>query len=679
MSDSDSHEMIGPQRTDEISPFASDLDVTEVRALAGALLQTVDGMVVALDEDGRVVEFNPQAERITGYSRDEIAGHNWFELICPRERFPEVWDEFGRLGAGGPPKAFENPIVTKSGQERRIQWSNAQWHAAHGKIRTISVGIDVTSQRRWEGELTETNAMVSAIVEGAPSAIFAKDLQGRYLLMNSLAAEFLGKPRGEILGRTDADLFAPELARVFVDGDRQVIETGQPISYTEFDMPAHEGAWRYRLVTKGPIRDELGDVTGVFGITSDLTESLHAEKTIARTARENEQLARAATALITCTEADGVFNVAAAFFQEVVPDHIVILMSSIDEGQRFVIRRVTGADESTLTKAAGLLGFTVVGRMFPVTDEYRRDFFSTTLTRVPGGFATLAGTEIPKPVTSAMSAALSLHDTYTIGIRSRTTEFGCIHIITRTPDAVMPSRVIDAFVRQCVLALSSIRRMHEIADYQIQLQSLLTEREQQAESLAVALSSVIEVVGRTVELRDPYTAGHQRRVALLAEQIARRCNMSESDVEDIRIAALMHDVGKVTLPAEILSKPGRLTGPEYELVKNHALAGYEIVKTAHMREPIAEMIYQHQERCDGSGYPRGLRADELHPGSKVIMVADVVEAMASHRPYRPAIGMPEAIAEIQDGAGSRYDAAVVAACTDLIETGFDLDALENPA
>ena len=300
--------------------------------------------------------------------------------------------------------------------------------------------------------------------------------------------------------------------------------------------------------------------------------------------------------------------------------------------------------------------------MFPVTDEYRRDFFSTTLTRVPGGFATLAGAEIPKPVTGALRSALGLHDTYTIGIRSRTTEFGCIHIITRTPDAVMPSRVIDAFVRQCVLALSSIRRMHEIADYQVQLQSLLIEREQQAESLAVALSSVIEVVGRTVELRDPYTAGHQRRVALLAEQIARRCNMSESDVEDIRIAALMHDVGKVTLPAEILSKPGRLTGPEYELVKNHALAGYEIVKTAHMREPIAEMIYQHQERCDGSGYPRGLRADELHPGSKVIMVADVVEAMASHRPYRPAIGMPEAIAEIEDGAGTRYDAAVVAAC-----------------
>jgi PAS domain S-box-containing protein/putative nucleotidyltransferase with HDIG domain len=678
VSDSDSNAMIGPQHPDEGLPFAGELDVIDARALAAALMQTVHGIVVALDGDGRVVELNPQAERITGYSRDEIAGRSWFELICPPERYPEVWEEFNRLSIGGPPAAFENSILTKSGEERRIQWSNTEWHAGSGQIRTISVGIDVTNQRQREGELTETNAMVRAIVEGAPSAIFAKDLEGRYLLMNSLAAEFLGKPREEILGKTDADLFAPELARAFVDGDRRVIESGQPLSYTEVDMPPHEGAWRYRLVTKGPIRDELGNVTGVFGITSDLTESLHAEKTIAKTARENEQLARAATALITCTEAEGVFNVAVAFFSEVVPDHIVILNQSINEGRAFVIRHVTGADDSMLMQTARLLGFDVVGREFPVTDEYRRDFFSTTLTQVPGGFATLAGAEVPQPVIAALRSALGLHDTYTIGIRSRTTEFGAIHIITRAPNAEMPSRLIDAFVRQCVLALSSIRRRHEIADYQDQLQSLLAEREQQAESLAIALSSVIEVVGRTVELRDPYTAGHQRRVAQLAEQIARRLDMADPDVEDIRIAALMHDVGKVTLPAEILSKPGRLTDPEYELVKNHSRAGYEIVQTARMREPVAEMIYQHQERCDGSGYPRQLRADELHPGSKVIMVADVVEAMASHRPYRPAIGLPEAIAEIEAGAGARYDAEVVAACIAVFDEGFNFDESESP-
>jgi len=668
--------MSDPARPRESASFARDLDVADARALAAALVQSVDGIVVALDENGVVVEFNPIAEQITGYSRDEIAGHNWFELVCPPERFPEVWDEFRRLSAGGLPQAFENPILTKSGAERRILWNNTQWHSGSGHIRTISVGIDVTERRRSEGELTGTNAMVRAIVEGAPSAIFAKDLDGRYILMNSLGAEFLGRPREEILGKTDADLFAPELAREFVDGDRKVIETGQSLSYTEDNMPSHNGSWRFRLVTKGPIRDESGAITGVFGNTSDLTESLHAEKTIAKTARENEMLARAATALIACTNADCVFEVAVDFFSDVVPDHVVILNQSTDGGQFFETRHITGVDDSVLMKVARMLGFDLIGHTFPVTEEYRRDFFSATLTRVPGGFMTLAGASVPKPIVAALSSALGLSDTYTIGIISDTTEFGCVHIITRTPNAEMPARIIDAFIRQCVLALSSIQRMHQIADYQVQLQALLAERELQAESLAVALSSVIEVVGRTVELRDPYTAGHQRRVAQLAEQIARRCGMSESDVEDIRIAALMHDVGKVTLPAEILSRPGRLTGPEYALVKNHALAGYEIVKTAHMRAPIAEMLYQHPDRCDGSGYPRELCDSELHPGSKVIMVADVVEAMASHRPYRPAIGMPEALAEIQDGAGSRYDASVVAACIAVIDAGFDFDAAQ---
>jgi len=133
----------------------------------------------------------------------------------------------------------------------------------------------------------------------------------------------------------------------------------------------------------------------------------------------------------------------------------------------------------------------------------------------------------------------------------------------------------------------------------------------------------------------------------------------------------MHDVGKISVPAEILSRPRALTPVEFSLVAGHAEAGYRIINSAHVHTPIAELVYQHHERCDGSGYPRGLTADDLLDGSKVLMVADVVEAMSSHRPYRAALGEDAALAEIESGAGSRYDSGVCESCIRLFrERGF---------
>jgi len=521
--------------------------------------------------------------------------------------------------------------------------------------------------------LDETLALLESIVEGAPSAIFAKDLAGRYTLMNTLAAEFLGWDKAEILGKTDGELFSPEVTRTYVDGDRRVLETGEPISYNEENVPAPDGAWQYRLVTKGPVRDKTGALAGVFGITSDLTAPIFAEKAIAQAARHNEQLARAAMSLIECASRDHVFDVIVRFFSEVVRGSLVIVNESVDDGRSFLTRHITGADESILRRAGQLVGFDLIGRKYPVTDEYRREFFSTTLTKVDGGFAQLSGSEVPRMLVPILEATFGLRDAYTIGIRSDGAEYGSVHIITRSADESVPTGIIDAFVRQCVLALSAITHADEIVAYQERLESLLEEREQHAETLAFALTSVIEVVSRTVEMRDPYTAGHQKRVAALAERIARECGKSETDIEDIRIAALMHDVGKVSVPAEILSKPGQLTEPEFALVKNHATAGYEIVRAAHMRGPIAEIIYQHHERCDGSGYPLGLDAERLHSGAKVIMVADVVEAMASHRPYRAIVGLAQAREEIERGSGTLYDPEVVSACLAVIDGGFAFD------
>jgi len=169
----------------------------------------------------------------------------------------------------------------------------------------------------------------------------------------------------------------------------------------------------------------------------------------------------------------------------------------------------------------------------------------------------------------------------------------------------------------------------------------------------------------TVEIRDPYTAGHQRRVAELASAIARERGLNEERVTGIRMGGMIHDLGKLAIPAEILVKPSRLSENEFKLIQEHPRVGYDILKSIAFPWPLADMAHQHHERLDGSGYPRGLKGGEILEEARILGVADVVEAMASHRPYRPALGIDTALKELLDGRGVRYDSEVVDACLTL--------------
>jgi putative nucleotidyltransferase with HDIG domain len=179
--------------------------------------------------------------------------------------------------------------------------------------------------------------------------------------------------------------------------------------------------------------------------------------------------------------------------------------------------------------------------------------------------------------------------------------------------------------------------------------------------------ATIQAMAQTVEVRDPYTAGHQRRVADLARAIATNMGLTADQIDGIRMAGAIHDIGKISVPAEILSKPGVLTPIEFSLIKTHSQIGYEILKDIEFPWDIAQMVLQHHERMDGSGYPNGLSGEEILLEARIIAVADVVEAMASHRPYRPAVGMDKALDEISTKRGRIYDPAVVDACLRLFK------------
>jgi PAS domain S-box-containing protein/putative nucleotidyltransferase with HDIG domain len=199
------------------------------------------------------------------------------------------------------------------------------------------------------------------------------------------------------------------------------------------------------------------------------------------------------------------------------------------------------------------------------------------------------------------------------------------------------------------------------------------ELRQNVERFKKAMEGVIQLIATIVEVRDPYTAGHQRRVAELACAIAEEMGFSEERIEEIRMASLIHDIGKIYVPAEILSKPSRLTEIEFSMIKSHPQVAYDILKSVEFPWPICKVVLQHHERMDSSGYPGGLAGEDILPGARIIAVADVVEAMASHRPYRPALGLDKALEEISQKRGILYDTEAVDACLRVFnERGFKL-------
>ena len=209
----------------------------------------------------------------------------------------------------------------------------------------------------------------------------------------------------------------------------------------------------------------------------------------------------------------------------------------------------------------------------------------------------------------------------------------------------------------------------------VEVSSDITERKRAEAALRDSLTELqkslrgtVSTISKIVETRDPYTAGHQTRVAKLARSIAEKMGLSEDHVELIYVAALVHDIGKISVPQEILSKPnGKLTELEWNIIRTHPEVGCEILENVDFPWPVTDVVMQHHERLDGSGYPMGLGADDIMLEARILSVADVVEAMSSHRPYRPKLGVEKAIEEIEENKGKLYDTETVNVCVGLLK------------
>jgi putative nucleotidyltransferase with HDIG domain len=193
------------------------------------------------------------------------------------------------------------------------------------------------------------------------------------------------------------------------------------------------------------------------------------------------------------------------------------------------------------------------------------------------------------------------------------------------------------------------------------------------DSLRSAFGTTIKVMVSAIEMRDPYTAGHLKKSADIARAIAVEMGLDKENINGIRMAGIIHDIGKISIPTEILTRPSKLSKLEFSLIRKHSQSGYDMLKDIESPWPLAEIVYQHHERMDGTGYPRNLKGDDILPEARILAVADVVEAMASHRPYRAALGIDKALEEIEKNKGILYDEAVADACLRLFrEKGYQI-------
>ncbi|MFA6432968.1 MAG: HD domain-containing phosphohydrolase [Candidatus Paceibacterota bacterium] len=225
------------------------------------------------------------------------------------------------------------------------------------------------------------------------------------------------------------------------------------------------------------------------------------------------------------------------------------------------------------------------------------------------------------------------------------------------------------------LAEHNERLIQKLESKMIDLEKANQLLNESLESLKRTMNGAVQAMSKLVEVRDPYTAGHEKRVAHLAVAIAEEMGLDQTQIVGLRIAGMIHDIGKVAIPAEILSKPKKLTPLEMSLIQLHPQVGFEILSEIEFPWPIAQIVLQHHERLDGSGYPKGLKDDEIIPMARILAVADTVEAMTTHRPYRAALGIEAALTEISAKKGTHYDRGIVEACIKLFrEKGYTFPA-----
>jgi PAS domain S-box-containing protein/putative nucleotidyltransferase with HDIG domain len=507
-------------------------------------------------------------------------------------------------------------------------------------------------EERKRAEVVRTQ--LAAIVQSSHDAIVGKDLDGVVTSWNPGAEKVYGYRAEEVVGKP-VSMLAPEGKKDEIAGLLERVKRGEAVTSYETERYRKDGRRIDIELDLSPIRDASDRIVGVSTIARDITEKKRADRALRKVNRALKVLSSGNAALVhakdemqllgdmcrVIAEAEG-YRMAWVGYAEHDPAKTVKPVAQ-SGGEPDILKSIDAswADDE---RGSGPVGVAIRTGRIQVVQDVTKNARLVRAARLGHGSVLVA----PLAANSHVLGALSIHAAGT-----------------------------NAFDDSEIALLSELAA--DMA-YGIVMLRTRSAHEQDTRRLEQSMEATISSMAATMEKRDPYTAGHQRRVADLATAIAHDMGLAEDRVYGIRLAGIVHDLGKIQIPAEILTKPGRLAPIEFELVKDHPQVGYEILKGIDFPWPIAEIVRQHHERLDGSGYPRGLQGDEILLEARIMMVADVMEAMASHRPYRAALGPEAALEEIAANAGKYYDPGVVATCTKLFrEKGYAFPAFAAAA
>jgi PAS domain S-box-containing protein len=629
---------------------------------SNALLQTTERIahIGGFDWDfasGRTV-WSEETYRMFGVIPGEFVPTvtRFLEFVHPDDR-GRVQDAIDAGVTRNEPYDTEFRVLRPDGTERIIQARGEVVYDEDGRpTRMTGTSFDITERSRAEADLRTSEERFRLLVEEAPDAILLYDAeQDRFIDANRAAERLFGCGRVEIVKHGPQHFYPPEqpdaepVAQSLAEHNERAL-AGQEITYERriLNASGEERLCQVTLVRMPSAKAPLLRASFV-----DITDRKEAERALRRLNRTLRTLSRGNEALVRAASEPELLSEMC----RVIVETGGYRMAWIGIAQHDAAKSVTPVaaagetgdylDKAKITWADEPRGHGMVGRAIRSGEPQT----SQNIAADPG---MAPWREEAKEHGFGCSVALPLKDHSEV--------FGVLTMYAVETDA------FDA---------DELKLLQELAnDLAFGVRSLRehSAREVSDKRWRVSLEATIGAIASTVELRDPYTAGHQQRVARLAVAIARELALPEQQIQGLYLAGIVHDVGKIDIPAEILNKPGKLSKLQYQLIQAHAEAGYDIVKGVDFPWPIAEMVRQHHERLDGSGYPHGLKGDAILPEARILTVADVVEAMMSHRPYRASLGIEAALAEIEEGKGRIYDPAAVEACTALFrQNRFSLE------
>ena len=522
----------------------------------------------------------------------------------------------------------------------------------------------IVQRKRAETQLKNSEERHRQIIQTSMDGFWVADTGGRILEVNDAYCQLSGYTREELLNMRIADVEAKEAPEETAQHIREIMTNG----HASFETRHRRKDGQLLDIEVSTVHRPDTEDGHLFVFLHDITERKQAEAAIQHANRALATLSAVNKSLVRATGEDELL--------QSICDAIVK-----QRGYRLAWVGYKQHDESKSVRIMARAGH----------DEGYTDAMQLTWTETergmgPSGRAIRSGaTQLCQDIANdpqylpwrdeALKRGLASNIALPLGDGE---VFGILHVYSGEMNAFTPAEItlLEEMAGDLAFGVHSLHVRHErdlaLAKNQEQLAQLAfqnEEKEKRAAELAIAnkelkdsLEDTMRAIAGIVEMRDPYTAGHQARVADLAAAIARQMGLPEEQAHVIHLAGTVHDLGKINVPAEILSKPGKLTDLEFGLIKVHPQAGYDILKGIDFPWPIAQMVLQHHERLDGSGYPQGLKGDAILLEARILSVADVVEAISAHRPYRPGLGIEVALEEITKNCGIFYDPQVVDAC-----------------